>query len=122
MTVLPERGVGVIFAPGLEPVLEAGGGLIDVVEVEPQAFWFAGAQAGDLAAPAQRMIDAAGLRDRPALVHGVGAPIGGTVPASDDDVANLAAIADLLDSAWVSEHLSFNHVRLDGRIATTGLK
>ncbi|QGG95429.1 DUF692 domain-containing protein [Actinomarinicola tropica] len=121
MTVLPERGVGVIHAPGLEPLLEAGGDLIDVVEIEPQTFWFGGATVGDLAAPARRMIEAAGLDERPALVHGVGAPIGGTIPPTDADVANLAAVTDLLDSAWVSEHLSFNHVHLDGSVAATGL-
>lgn len=121
MTTLPERGVGVIYVPGLEPLLEAGGDLIDVVEVEPQAFWFAGAGLGDLAVPSRRIIDAAGLDRRTALVHGVGAPIGGTVVPSDDDLANLAAVAEELGSAWVSEHLSLNHVHLDDGIAATGL-
>ena len=77
MADLPERGVGVTFAPGLEPLLEAGDDLIDVVEVEPQTFWFEGASAGALGASATRIVDALG--SRPALVHGVGAPVGGTV-------------------------------------------
>ena len=118
---LPERGVGVIYAPGLEPLLAAGGDLIDVVEIEPQAFWFAGAGPGDIAAPARRIIEAAGLDHRPALVHGVGAPIGGTVTPTDDQMASLASIAAQLDSAWVSEHLSFNHARIHGQVAATGL-
>jgi len=121
MDDLPELGVGVIYAPGLEALLEAGDELIDVVEIEPQSFWFDGAGLGDIAAPAQRIIDAAGLATRPALVHGVGAPIGGTVTPADADMANLAAVADQLGSAWVSEHLSFNHARLGGQVAATGL-
>lgn len=121
MTTLPERGVGVIYVPGLEPLLEAGDDLIDVVEVEPQAFWFSGAGLGDLVTPSRRIIDATGLDRRTAIVHGVGAPIGGTVEPSDADLRNLAAIADELGSAWVSEHLSVNHVRLGDEIAATGL-
>lgn len=121
MDTLPERGVGVIYAPGLEPLLEAGGDLVDVVEIEPQSFWFTGATTGDLAGPARRIVQAAGLDRRPALVHGVGSPIGGTVAPSSTDVADLAAIADHLDSAWVSEHLSFNHIRVGGRTSATGL-
>lgn len=106
MADLPERGIGVTFAPGLERLLEAGDGHIDVVEIEPQTFWFDGASNGDLDHPAARMIAAAGLDQRPALVHGVGAPIGGTIGPTEDDMRNLAAVSERLDAAWVSEHLS----------------
>ncbi len=36
-------------------------------------------------------------------------------------MANLAAVGHHLDAPWVSEHLSYNRVRRDGRVASTGL-
>ena len=100
MTVLPERGVGVIHAPGLEPLLEAGGDLIDVVEIEPQTFWFGGATVGDLAAPARRMIETAGLDERPALVLTQTDAVDPVVPGADTPVVRLrASLADTGDGS-----------------------
>ncbi len=121
MADLPELGVGVIFVPGLEALLEAGDGLIDVVEVEPQSFWFAGATAADVDHRVRRLVERATLDRRPALVHGVGSPVGGTVAPTGRDMANLAVAADRLDPPWVSEHLSFNRFVRDGRTASAGL-
>src|SRR3546814_12889398 len=39
MATLPESGVGIVYFPALEPLLDAGKGLIDVIEVEPQPLW-----------------------------------------------------------------------------------
>jgi uncharacterized protein (UPF0276 family) len=116
---LPERGVGVTFVPGLEVLLEAGEGLVDFVEVEPQTFWSQGADTGALDAAATRILDI--VSGRPALVHGVGAPVGGTTPPTDADRRNLAAISERLDAAWVSEHLSYNRVRTATGTASTAL-
>lgn len=91
MVDLPERGVGVSYVPGLEPLLEAGDGLIDVVEVD---------------ASTERCLDVAG--PLPVVVRGVGAPLG----------RELAPIADDLDVAWVSGHLAADRVQTVERART----
>ena len=32
-------GVGLVYAPGLEPLIRGEPGLVDVLEIEPQTFW-----------------------------------------------------------------------------------
>lgn len=106
---LPELGVGIMYFPGLERVLEAGASNLDVIEVEPQ--------------PLCRVVDGT-LRLRPEvtefliaqpqakLVHSVGAPVAGTVHAVDmlDPVAEAV---DAFHSPWASEHLNFDRVADD---------
>src|SRR5882672_3869845 len=70
-------GVGVVWVPGLEPLLEPGMGLIDVVEIEPQQYW----DFHPGAARPYRMQEAVlsylnGL-EQPLIVHGVGGAAGG---------------------------------------------
>lgn len=110
MTTLPALGVGAIFVPGLEPLLAAGDGLLDYVEIEPQTFWFGDRKGGGVGDRVEAVVVAAGVDHRPALVHGVGCPVGGSAPPPVDDLANLAAFADRVDAPWVSEHLSFTAV------------
>ncbi|MEO7779278.1 MAG: DUF692 family multinuclear iron-containing protein, partial [Fibrobacteria bacterium] len=85
-------GVGMVWAPGIEPLLEPGMDLIDVVEIEPQLY--RGYVPGE-ARPC-RMQDGilphlAGL-GKPVLVHGMG---------------GAAGITESIKPAWVSGHLGF---------------
>ncbi|MGY1617382.1 DUF692 family multinuclear iron-containing protein [Geodermatophilus sp. SYSU D00691] len=92
--------------------MEAAQGLLDVVEIEPQTAWSS---------------DGAGYRQdeeflrrveqmpQPALVHGVGFPVGGTVPPDPGAVRLVADTVRRLAAPWVSEHLSFNRVADRGR-------
>ena len=108
---LPDLGVGLIYLPGLEPLLEAGLHLLDVVEIEPQTSWSRTGTGYRERDGVLARLDATG---RPTLVHGVGFPVGGTAPA---DPAALAAFADTVArtaAPWCSEHLSFNRVRTAG--------
>ena len=113
---LPDLGVGLIHQPGLEPLLEAGHDLLDVVEVEPQTFW-----SRTDSGYRQRTETMALLERMPQrkLVHGVGFPVGGTHPP---DPAALGPFADTirrLSAPWCSEHLSFNRVDDGGRELST---
>jgi uncharacterized protein len=99
----PALGVGVIWWPPLDPLCRDGEGLIDVVEAEPEAFWVA--EAGGF-----RSTLPEALRDlaQPKLLHGVGAPFGGScVPPARHTEAFAAEIAEF-QPAWVSEHLNFS--------------
>jgi uncharacterized protein len=37
---LPDLGVGMIYLPGLDPLVEAAQDLLDVIEIEPQTSWY----------------------------------------------------------------------------------
>ena len=99
-------GVGTTYLPGLQPLLRDLGDLIQVVEIEPQAFWKENGT-GDL----PYRVDATVLERLAALpqaklFHGVGFPVGGSRPPPF--LPALHAMAQALRPAWVSEHLSFN--------------
>lgn len=118
MTELPELGIGIIYFPGLEPVLEAGAELIQVIEIEPQQYWFR-SDGGSY-----RLHDEAfarfGAFPQPKLVHGVGFPVGGTAQPDPESLSPFLAAVDALSSPWVSEHLSFNRARRGARDYNTG--
>jgi len=102
---LPELGVGIIYFPGLESVIEAAGSLVDVIEVEPQPISRLGDDGhlhlrGDLAA-------SLAAQSRPVLVHSVGAPVAGTIH-SIDMLEPAAETVALLHAPWASEHLNFD--------------
>ncbi|MFG1807665.1 DUF692 family multinuclear iron-containing protein [Streptomyces sp. NPDC049040] len=110
----PALGVGTVYIPGLEPLFQAGGDLIDVVEVEPQLF-----REGDgryrLHQSSFAMAAALG---KPFLIHGVGFPVGGTVRPGEQDLAPYVEAVVRSGSPWASEHLSFNE--LPGRGSAAG--
>lgn len=108
---LPDLGVGLIYLPGLEPVLEAGQDLLDVVEIEPQTLWFRGAAGYRAREEVLSRVDRLPQRK---LVHGVGFPVGGTRPPDPAALRPFADTVRRLDAPWCSEHLSFNRVDDDG--------
>jgi uncharacterized protein len=104
-------GVGMVHAPGLEPVLEAGDDLIDVIEIEPQ---LRRDPDGGYRLDVELFARAERFR-QPKLVHGVGFPVGGTQRPGARELDPLAEAIERTAPAWVSEHLSFNQARLGGR-------
>lgn len=120
---LPELGVGLVYWPALDGVIEAGAGLVDVLECEPQAFWFR-----DGAGPAQRYrldpraFDRVRSFDVPTLTHGVACPLAGTVGVDERQVEPFVESVATLGSPWASEHLSVNRVRVgEGDPEQTGM-
>lgn len=114
LTALPELGVGVIYWPALDGVLSRTDNSVDVLELEPQAFWF---QPG----PDTHgyMLDEAvfsHLAEAPqtCLAHGVGFPVGGTCPPDPEQVDAFVRSIIRLGAPWASEHLSFNRLRQAG--------
>jgi uncharacterized protein len=104
-------GVGMVHAPGLESLLEAGSDLIDVIEIEPQL-----RRDDDGRYRLDEELFAAAERfSQPKLIHGVGFPVGGTQPRHPADLEPLAEAVRRTAAPWASEHLSFNQVRLGGR-------
>src|SRR3546814_10637875 len=76
MATLPESGVGIVYFPALEPLLDAGKGLIDVIEVEPQPLWLKDS-GGGCPRLDERAFDRLLARPQRKLVHGVGIPLAG---------------------------------------------
>jgi hypothetical protein len=88
-------GVGMVWAPGIEPLLEPGMDLVDVVEIGPQHYRECADYVPGEARP-RRLLDGilpylAGW-GKPILVHGVG---------------GAAGISESIKPAWVSGHLGF---------------
>ncbi len=103
-------GVGVVWVPGLEPLLEPGMGLVDVVEIEPQQYWDFHPDAARPYRMQEAVLSYLNALDQPLIVHGVGGAAGGTVaPNAEFTRTFLELVADL-KPAWVSEHLSFLNV------------
>lgn len=108
MPSLPELGVGLIYSPALEPLLEAHPELVDVLEIEPQTTWI---ETDDRREPyllrGEVLDHLAGLPGRK-LVHSVGTPVGGSVRANAAQLPLLRETLERLEAPWASEHLSFN--------------
>ncbi len=102
-----ELGVGLIYMPSLEPVLLAGQGLVDVVEIEPEPYWskIPGEQRYRINHAALQYFSQLPYR---LLLHGVGFPIGGTIPPADAHTEAFIETIQRLGPVWVSEHMSFN--------------
>lgn len=118
---LPELGVGIVYFAGLEHWLEAAGGLVDLLEIEPQPFWFQSPSAEARYRLNERAFARFREEPRPKLVHGVGFPIGGSEPPDPRALAPFVETARALASPWVSEHLSFNRARRAGTVFNTGV-
>lgn len=117
--VLPELGVGLVYWPELEPLLKQEG-LVNVIEVEPQALWY------ELDRPTVPYLADPEVLQRlqslphPKLIHSVGIPIGGSRSPVTRQLPLLQQIVKDLDAVWASEHLSFNHAAVLDRLSPTG--
>ncbi len=113
-------GVGMVYFPALEPFFDGHGGLLDVLEVEPQTLWLRSTAALDPASDppeprsAHRLDErafAALARWRQAkLLHGVGMPLASSVPSDPRQHPPWRDSIARLQPHWVSEHLAFQRV------------
>ena len=119
MPAVPALGLGLVVFGELLDLARSG--CVDVIEVEPQTLWEkVGGSGGWRYVPNERLVDAIAEVGRPALIHGIGHPLGGTVRDPIEHLALLKSMADRLDARWVSEHLSFNRVLEAGSVDETG--
>ncbi len=106
---IPELGVGLVYWPGLDPLLDE----VDLIEIEPQSYWHE-YRADDAALEMLRNIP---LRK---IIHGVGFPVGGSFLPDPLHIPPLVGVARALEAAWASEHLGFNRVNGPAGIFNTG--
>jgi len=108
---LPELGVGIVYSSELEPLLETHPELFDVVEIEPQTTWLEKPErAGEILVRPEVDDHLASLPFRK-LVHSIGTPVGGSVPPTDSQLAQLRRTVRKFNAPWASDHLAFNFTR-----------
>uniref|UniRef100_UPI0025F4258B hypothetical protein n=1 Tax=uncultured Mucilaginibacter sp. TaxID=797541 RepID=UPI0025F4258B len=73
-----ELGVGLVYFQGFESFLASHSSLIDVVEIEPQTFWYDKNDECDAFKYDADVASFLNSYNRPKIFHGVGYPIGGT--------------------------------------------
>src|SRR5579863_7062985 len=105
-----DLGVGVVWWPPLDTLCHDREGLVDVIEVEPEAYWVPASNG-----PGFRSLLPGALAHlpQPKLLHGVGAPLGGTCMPPHGHAAALCADIAALRPEHVSEHLSFTRFHAD---------
>lgn len=116
---LPELGVGVIYTPALQPLLEAETNLVTVVEVEPETLWTFAADPADPYRPDWAALERVRGLPQTRLIHGVGFPVGGTRAPDPLHLPRFIEMIEYLGAPWASEHLAFNRASgPDGPFAT----
>jgi uncharacterized protein (UPF0276 family) len=118
ITRLPDLGTGIVYFPGLEALLEGSASLLDLIEIEPQTLWRRRAP-GRYEADADTIARVAALPQRK-LVHGVGCPVGGSVPHEEAQVVLFVDAVRDFGAPWASEHLSFNRAYGDSGAFNAG--
>ena len=114
-----ELGVGLVYWSALTPLFESGDAA--VLELEPQTLWTkSSASSGWSYRLNNALFETIAQLPQPKLLHGVGQPVGGTVDDPTEYAGLLRHMADQLQPAWVSEHMSFNRIRLHGRESECG--
>jgi uncharacterized protein (UPF0276 family) len=116
-----EFGVGLVWVPGVEPLLAPGTGLVDIIEIEPQMWW--DYRAGEARPYAMREEAFAFLEGcgKPVIAHGVGGGAAGTVLPPAGFTGCFHEVCARLKPAWISEHLSFLHQRENGERYFAGM-
>src|ERR1700712_4399566 len=119
MNELPEAGVGMIYLPAVESLMESQLHLLDVIELEPQTLWY---NKDALCDSFNFNIEQTKkLQEYPCnkLFHSVGFPVGGTVLPSVADLTLLREHTKKLKPLWISEHLSFNMIEENSKKINT---
>jgi uncharacterized protein (UPF0276 family) len=114
---LPDLGVGVVYIPGVDALLGDDGIAFDVIEVEPQTLW---RRRGNHYVPDDEIIGHVSRLPQRKLVHGVGCPVGSSVPHEEQQIALFADSIRTFGAPWASEHLSFNRAYGDEETFNAG--
>ena len=117
---LPELGVGVIYTPALQPLLEAETDLISIVEVEPETLWTFAADPADPYRPDWSALERVRGLPQAKLIHGVGFPVGGSRAPDPLHLPRFIEMIEYLGAPWASEHLAFNRAAGPGGPFATG--
>jgi len=116
-----ELGVGLVYWSALDPLFEAGPETVAVLELEPQSLWEKAGRSGVWQYRANEgLLQQVARFPQHKLVHGIGQPLGGTTPDPVEHLPLLRHAVDLLDPAWISEHLSFNRVEAADGVEEAG--
>lgn len=108
-------GVGVMYTPALEPLLEARPDLVSVAELEPETLWTETGSADEPYVVDREALERVRRLPQRKLVHGVGFPVGGTRLPDRRHIEPLRMTIETLEAPWASEHLGYNEAELDGR-------
>jgi len=102
---LPQLGVGIIYSPAIVNI-NFPKGLLDTIEIEPQTLCIRNSK-DQLKIPTEVF---EGINKLPyhKLVHSIGAPVAGSLLPQDDQISLINYSANLFNSPWITEHLSFN--------------
>ena len=126
----PETGVGLTWLPGLESVIEANAGLINVLEVELHSLlkpksgfrgWGTGIGSQRSFELNRAFIETLQGRSVTKLVQGVNIPVGGSICPGEQEIDALGAVARELGAPWISERLGFNRVAGESGSWNTGV-
>ncbi len=102
---LPNLGVGIIYGFAIE-AMQFPKGLVDVLAIEPQTLCIT--DENDNIKIATDVFEHINTLPYTKLVHSIGAPVGGTLQPSVEQLNLIDYTANLFNSPWISEHLSFN--------------
>ncbi|MEP6748199.1 MAG: DUF692 family multinuclear iron-containing protein [Bacteroidota bacterium] len=119
MNELPEAGVGMIYLPAVESLMESQLHLLDVIELEPQTLWYnKDARCDSFNFNIEQTKK---LQEYPVnkLFHSVGFPVGGTLLPGVAELTLLHKHATQIKPFWISEHLSFNIIEEKGKKINT---
>jgi len=116
----PPLGVGIVYTPALEPLLQSEAGVVDVIEVEPQTYWFKDRPSGSSYRLDEAAFDRLAEFPQAKIVHGLGCAVGGTARPEQPQLERFAESIRRLGAPWASEHLSFNRVPGNKRHDGTG--
>lgn len=105
---MKELGVGLVYVQGFENFLASHSSLVDVVEIEPQSFWYDKNDECNAFKYDPEITNFLWALEQPKLFHCVGFPIGGTFSPPQEQFNTLKQQAKELSPEWISEHLSFN--------------
>lgn len=120
MSFLPELGIGLSFSSGLKKAIKENKEKINVLEIEPQTFWYETQNPNNPYFYDEDNLNELKNLNIPKIIHGIGFPVGGTIPPSLDQYKPLTKMISSLKSVWTSEHLGFNQVRTEKGVLKTG--
>ncbi len=116
---LPDLGVGIIYFSGFEDIVASNSDLIQVIEIEPQTFWYRNRSELDPFVFDENKVDYLKGLKKQVLFHGVGFPVGGTIQPDKAHIPCLKRMISHLNPIWLSEHLSFNTIEVGHELCNT---